>query len=218
MPGLPLAYIRVSSRAQDHATQRSAIERFAAARGDVVEDWRAEKKSAKTMDRPELARIFAEARSGALRGRKLYLYRLDRLTRTGISDTLNAIEELLEHGVVVVSIADGFDLQGPHWDIIAATMAWAAKMERLAINERISAARDRIESEGGSWGRPSRMDKATRAKAHTMYDNGRGRSVRDIARALKVPRSTVGRELAKKPSRKVGGNGPPDPSRDSTSG
>ncbi len=48
---IAVAYIRVSSRAQDHATQRSAIERFAPARGDTIEDWRAEKRSAKTMAR-----------------------------------------------------------------------------------------------------------------------------------------------------------------------
>ncbi len=39
------AYIRVSSRAQDHATQRAAIERFAATRDDTIDDWRAEKKT-----------------------------------------------------------------------------------------------------------------------------------------------------------------------------
>jgi DNA invertase Pin-like site-specific DNA recombinase len=41
-------------------------------------------------------------------------------------------------------------------------MAWAAKMERTAINDRISAARERVEAEGGRWGRPSRVDRKTR--------------------------------------------------------
>ena len=194
-----LAYIRVSSRAQDHATQRAAIEKFAALRGDAIgaDDWRAEKKSAKTMDRPELQRLLAEARAGALRGRRLYLFRLDRLTRTGIRDTLNAMEVFRAGGVELLSVTDGFDLAGPHADVVISVMAWASQMERLAINERIAAARDRIESEGGRWGRPSRFDRTLRLQAHTLYDGGRGRSVREIAVALKIPRATVARELAR---------------------
>ena len=92
---IAVAYIRVSSRAQDHATQRSAIERFASARGDTIGDWRAEKRSAKTMAREELQRLLADARAGRLRGRRLYLFRLDRLTRSGIADTLTTLDEPL---------------------------------------------------------------------------------------------------------------------------
>src|SRR5256885_11211629 len=58
------------------------------------------------------------------------------------------------------SVADGFDLAGPAAEIILAVVSWAAKLERLAINERIAAARERIEAEGGKWGRPDR--KSTR--------------------------------------------------------
>ena len=39
------AYVRVSSRAQDHATQRAAIEQAATARGDAIGAWYAEKVS-----------------------------------------------------------------------------------------------------------------------------------------------------------------------------
>jgi DNA invertase Pin-like site-specific DNA recombinase len=187
------AYVRVSSKAQDHATQRSAIERTAAARGDTISTWFAEKRSARTMAREELQRLLADARAGRLRGQRLYIFRLDRLTRTGIADTLTTLEDLRAHGVDVVSVADGFDLNGPHAEVIIAVMAWAAKMERLATAERISAARERIEAQGGRWGRPSRVDRATRARAVEMHDAGR--SIRDIARALKVPRSTIGRAI-----------------------
>lgn len=73
-------------------------------------------------------------------------------------------------------------------------MSWAAKMERLAIAERIAAARERVEAEGGRWGRPSRVDRATRQRAADM--KRAGKTVREIARALKVPRSTIARALA----------------------
>jgi DNA invertase Pin-like site-specific DNA recombinase len=188
------AYIRVSSRAQDHATQRSATERAAAARGDVIVEWFAEKKSARTMDREELRRLLVQVRAGQLRGQRLYLFRLDRLTRTGIADTLTTLEELRAHGVEVISVADGLDLTGPHAEIIVATMAWAAKMERLAIGERIAAARERVEAEGGHWGRPRRVDAPTLRRAQEL--RAKGRSLREIAVALKIPKSTVATTLA----------------------
>jgi DNA invertase Pin-like site-specific DNA recombinase len=83
------------------------------------------------MARDELQRILPDARAGRLRGVRLYVFRLDRLTRTGIADTLSTPDELRTHGVDVVSVADGFDLNGPHAEVIIAVMAWAAKMERL---------------------------------------------------------------------------------------
>jgi len=186
------AYIRVSSRAQDHSTQRSAIERAALGRGDTITTWYAEKKSAKSMDRAELRRLRTESREGRIR--KLYVFRLDRLTRSGIRDTFELVEELRSHGVEIVSVADGFDLNGPAAEIVLAVMSWASKMERLAIGERISAARERIEAEGRSWGRPKRLTEAQVDRVRAL--SAQGRSQREIAVALKIPKSTVGRALA----------------------
>ncbi|MBK8994604.1 MAG: recombinase family protein [Myxococcales bacterium] len=186
------AYLRVSSKSQDHATQRAAIERAASTRGDTVSAWYAEKQSGKSMARAELQRLRVDARAGHLR--RLYVFRLDRLTRSGIRDTFELIEELRAHGVDIVSVADGFDLHGPASEVVLAVMAWAAKMERIAINERIAAARERVEAAGGRWGRPRRMARDDVARAAAMQ--AQGRSVREIAVALKVPRSTVGRALA----------------------
>jgi DNA invertase Pin-like site-specific DNA recombinase len=190
-----IAYIRVSSRAQDHASQRSAIERAASAHRDTVDDWRQEKRSARTMSREELQRLLADARAGRLRGRRLYVFRLDRLTRSGIADTLTTLDELRTSGVEIVSVADGFDLTGAHAEVIVAVMAWAAKMERLAIGERIAAARERLEAEGGRCGRPQRMDGTEVARAAAM--RAQGRSTRAIAIAMKIPKSTIARALAR---------------------
>jgi DNA invertase Pin-like site-specific DNA recombinase len=146
------------------------------------------------MAREELKRLLADVRAGHLRGQRLFLFRLDRLTRTGIADTLTTLEELRAHGVDVVSVADGFDLGGPHAEIIVAVMAWAAKMERLAIGERISAARERVEAQGGHWGRPCRMDPPTLKRARELRAGGR--TLREIAVALKIPKSTIAASLA----------------------
>lgn len=184
-----IAYLRVSSRAQDFATQKSAIERAATARGDTITDWKSEKKSGKTLARPELDRVRAEARAGHVR--KLYVFKLDRLTRSGIRDTFEVIEELRAHGCEIVSVSDGFALEGPAAEVVLAVMAWAAKMERLAINERISAARERVEAEGGRWGRPSRLSSEEIARVREL--RVQGRTLRQIAVALKVPLATVAR-------------------------
>ena len=183
------AYARVSSLGQTFLTQQASIERAAAARGDVIEEWFSEKRSGKALARPEMDRVRDLARQGHIK--KLYVYRLDRLARSGIRDMFTIIEELRGHGCEVVSIADGFDLAGPAADIVMAVLAWAAKMERLTTNERVAAARERVEAEGRKWGRPSRFDEAGLARVHALRKEGR--SLRQIAVALKVPLATVAR-------------------------
>ena len=95
----------------------------------------------------------------------MYVFRLDRLTRSGIRDTFELVEELRGHGIEIVSVADGFDLNGPAAEVVLAVMAWAAKMERLALGERVAAARERVEAAGGSW--------AVRAELTPRRERGR---------------------------------------------
>jgi DNA invertase Pin-like site-specific DNA recombinase len=191
------AYVRVSSQSQNHASQRAAIEQAARARGDRVRRWFSEKASGRTLDRPALAELVAAARRG--RVRKLYVFRVDRLSRSGIRSTLGLLETLRGAGCKVVSVADGFDLDGPAGDVVLAVIAWAAKMERDALGERIRAARARVEAKGGAWGRPRRAFNV--ARAHELKRSGR--SVRYIAAALKVPRSTLAIALSRKPTPKT---------------
>jgi DNA invertase Pin-like site-specific DNA recombinase len=70
-----------------------------------------------------------------------------------------------------------FSLDGPAAEIILAVMTWAAKMERLTINERIAAARERLEAKGKQWGWPSRLSEATRTRIAEL--RAQGQSLRD---------------------------------------
>jgi DNA invertase Pin-like site-specific DNA recombinase len=187
-----VGYMRVSSKSQDLGMQRAAIEKLAAARGDSIDAWYSEKRTGKVLARPELDRLRVDVRAGRIQ--KLYLFRLDRLSRSGIRDTFEVVEELRGHRVEVVSVSDGFALDGPAAEVVLAVMAWAAKMERLAINERISAARERLEAEGKSWGRPPRLTAGERDRVRAL--RAEGRSLRAIAVAMKVPKTTVARALA----------------------
>lgn len=185
------AYLRVSSKGQNLAMQRNAIAKAAGARSHRIVRWYAEKVSAGLAQRPQLEVLRAAVRAGKV-GR-LYVWRLDRLSRRGIRETLDIVEELRSHGCELVTIADGFDLQGPAAEVVLAVLAWAAEMERRAIGERISAARERVLAAGGTWGRPRRMTTREIARARALAD--KGSSVREIAVALKVPRATVHRML-----------------------
>jgi DNA invertase Pin-like site-specific DNA recombinase len=184
--GAVAAYVRVSSAGQSLAAQSEAIRRAARARGDKLGRWYREKVSARTLDRPELAALRAAVRRGEVR--KLYVFRIDRLTRSGIRDTLALLDELGRGGCEVVTIADGFELAGPARDVVLAVISWAAEMERRALGERISAARARAER----WGRPRRTVDVARARELAA----KGKSLRQIAAALKVPLATLARRLA----------------------
>ena len=190
---ISVAYVRVSSKAQDLGMQKLAIQRAAAARGDSISTWYQEKASGKTMKRPELEKL----RNDVVRGlvRKVYVFRLDRLTRSGVRDTFEIVEELQHNSVELVSVNDGFDLTGPAAEIILAVLAAAAKMERLVINERIAAARARVEAEGRQWGRPRRLDAVAERQVFQLHKEDR--SIREIAVALKIPRATVARAVAR---------------------
>lgn len=190
-----VAYIRVSSKSQDVTTQKHAIERAARARGDDVVAWYAERESASSMQRFELSRLRNDVRRGLVA--KVYVFRIDRLSRTGIRDTLAIVEEFRRHGCSIATVADGFSLDGPAADVILAVISWAAQMERQALSDRISAARSRIEAEGGRWGRPHAIDSGLRETIRRIRETTNA-TIREIAIAHKIPRSTVWRCLSQK--------------------
>lgn len=196
------AYVRVSSRSQDLATQRDAIGRCAKARGDEISVWFEEKRSASTLERAELGALRAAVRRGEVR--TVYVFRLDRFARSGIRDTLGLLEELRAGGARVVTVADGFELEGPFAEVVTAVMAWAAQMERLALGERILAARTRVEAGGKRWGRPRRAGDELAARVRALRSGPEKLTIRKIAVALKVPRSTVQAILAEKGAYKPG--------------
>jgi DNA invertase Pin-like site-specific DNA recombinase len=119
-----------------------------------------------------------------------------------VRDTLELVDEFRRHGTEITTISDGFDLSGPAAEIVLRVMAWAAKMERIAINERIAVARERVEAEGGSWGRPTRLDQE--ARGHLAQLRRDGKSIRQIAIQLGVSKSAVARALRMSPKHKEG--------------
>jgi DNA invertase Pin-like site-specific DNA recombinase len=194
-PVAAAAYLRVSTHQQDWKLQRDAIARACKARGDRIPKalWFEEKKSGASIERAALQKLRGAVRAG--RVGRVYVFRVDRLTRSGIRDTLALVEEFRRGGAELVTVADGFDLSGPAAEVVLAVMAWAAQMERNAIGERIKAARVRVEAAGGRWGRPRALDPGTLERARKLRKT---KSLRAVAVALKVPRSTLADALAGK--------------------
>jgi len=190
------AYLRVSSRGQTLDTQRDAIARAAEARGDVIGIgwWFEEKVSSAKLARPVLSELRQSVREGLIR--KVYVFKIDRLGRSGIRDTLTIVDELRAHGCEIASVVDPFPLSGPLSDVVIAVIAWGAQMERQAVGDRIAAARIRIEASGGAWGRPRAIDPGTLAKARAMRRDDK--TVRQISAALKIPRATLSDALSEK--------------------
>ena len=172
--------------------QRDDITRAAKLRGHRIQQWYCDRASG-VGERPELVRLRDDVRRGEV-GR-VYVYRLDRLSRSGILEIFNIVHELRSHGCRLETVGDGFTLEGPAADIVLAVWAWVAEVERATIRERMSTARRAVEANGGHWGRPSRTDRFTRDKIHQLSQK---KSIREISLALKIPKSTVQRVLAKR--------------------
>jgi DNA invertase Pin-like site-specific DNA recombinase len=188
-PRKVIAYVRVSSRSQDADYQRGAIERAARSRGEAVDEWYSDVASGRSMDRPDLSRALEAIATGGVQ--RLWVWRIDRLTRSGIVDTLTVLQTIRGHGCECSSVADGFALDGPAADVILAVLAWAAPMEREKIAENQAAARLRMEEQGRAWGRP--VVATPELIDHAIHLRGKGWTHREIALALNISRSHAGR-------------------------
>jgi DNA invertase Pin-like site-specific DNA recombinase len=188
------AYVRVSTAQQSLEAQKAAILKAATARGDEISHWYGEKISGYALERAALASLRHAVRRGE--HKKVYVFRIDRLSRAGVLATFTVVDDLTRNGCSVATVADAFDLDGPAGPIVLAVLATCAEMERKALSDRISAARERVEREGGQWGRPRRVDPGTLAKAQEL--RAQGHTLRYVSAALKIPRATLQGALAGK--------------------
>ena len=191
LDGAVVGYIRVSSASQDYTYQRTAIDAAARARGEKIGEWFCDVASGGTLDRPQFSRLRAALDVRAVR--RVWVWRLDRLTRTGIGDTFECVSHVRRCGADLVSVADQVALDGgPAGELVLAVLAWCAQMERTKIRENQEAARARMQREGRSWGRPPLPDVL---KDAVVAAKSQGLSCREIARQLKVSKTWVHRVL-----------------------
>jgi len=167
------------------------LREYATRRGWLVSDeyvdtgWSGAKAS-----RPELDRLMGDA--ALRRFDSVLVWKLDRFGRS-VRNCLDGIEALRAHGVRFLAVSQSIDTDesNPTARLLLHILASVAEFEREMIRERVCAGVRNAKRKGVRLGRKRVV--FDRSRAGEMY--AAGASVREIARALQVGRTTVHRFL-----------------------
>jgi len=122
------------------------------------------------------------------------VWRLDRWGRS-VADLVSTLQELQHLGVGFVSLTEALDLTTPAGRAMAGLLAVFAEFEREILRERVRAGLAHARQNGKHLGRPpSAAHKATQVRR--LYGDGLSKS--EIARRIKIGRTSVRRILSKK--------------------
>jgi DNA invertase Pin-like site-specific DNA recombinase len=140
--------------------------------------------------RQHFQRMFTDAR--ARKFDMVLFWSLDRLSREGVSATLNHLERLTEYGVAWRSHTEEYlDSCGIFRDAVLSILATVAKQERIRRSERASAAIARLRRQGQADKLGRKRNVFDRAKARKL--RAEGWSIRAIAEELGQSPMTVQR-------------------------
>lgn len=187
-------YVRVSSKAQDHASQLPDLERWVAAHDGAVQ-WYRDKFTGKTMDRPGMEKLLADLRAGLVE--RIVVWRLDRLGRT-TRGLCQLFDELGERKVDLVSLKDGFSLASPAGRLHARILASVAEYETEVRAERVAAGQAVARRKGKKWGgsKPGWRWKVSDDQVLAIKEmRMAGKKITHIARVTGLSRPTVYRVL-----------------------
>lgn len=134
------AYLRVSTNKQDLGldVQKARIEQWLG--GREYTGFTDEGVSGKIPleDRPSGA-VLLEYLAAAKKPATVVVAKLDRLFRS-VANAATVMDQWYREGIVLVSIAEGFDLSTPHGRAMAQMVSVFAELERAMISERTKAA------------------------------------------------------------------------------
>jgi DNA invertase Pin-like site-specific DNA recombinase len=123
----------------------------------------------------------------------LVCWRLDRLGRN-LRHLILLLDELQALGIAFVTLGEGIDTSTPAGRLQLHILSAIAEFERSRIQERVVAGLARAKSQGRKLGRPERDI------PFEQFAAVRGLPVREAARRLGIPRTTLQRALARIPS------------------
>ena len=177
-------YLRVSKGEQHAENQRPDVDRIVGQRGlEVVEVY--EDSISAVKRRPEFDRMVRDAQRG--RFDVLVIWAIDRFGRT-MAGNIQTVLELDRRGVVTVSVQEPWlDTGGPVRDLLLAIFSWIAEQERARLVERTNAGLERAKRKGIRLGRPPARVNLWLAKKLIAE----GKSLRQVAKVLKVPLGTL---------------------------
>ena len=151
--------------------------------------------SAKTLDRPALARTLAALDSGAADA--LVVVKLDRLTRS-VRDLADLLEQYFSADHGLISLGESVDTRTAAGRLVLNVMTSVAQWEREAIGERTSSALQHMKAQGKRVGAvpygyelaedgetlvPNETEQAVIARARELRD-GEFRSLRMVSALL----------------------------------
>src|SRR5207245_1167314 len=132
--------------------------------------------------RPELARMLADAHAG--RFSAVVVWALDRLGRGGIAEVAGIVAKLDAGRVALVSVREPWaDTTGPVRDLLVAVMSWVAAQERARLSERTKAGLARARAQGIKLGRPCKYPALIETGIRRM---SAGNKLADVARELGI--------------------------------
>ena len=181
-------YLRISTDKQEIENQLLPLKKFAKGRGlKVVQVYR-DMATGKNSNRPALNKMLKDAHRHAFD--VIVVWALDRLSREGMSRTVQLIEMLERMGIGVISYSE------PYLDttnelarnILLAVVSTLAKAERERISERTKAGLARVKRSGKKLGRPP---VASKKRTQAVKLLKKGYSIRQVAHKLGVGRSSV---------------------------
>jgi DNA invertase Pin-like site-specific DNA recombinase len=182
-------YLRVSTTDQDPESQGREVRQFAADRGwEVVETYQDLGVSGARSSRPALDRLMKDAWRG--RFHAVVVWDLSRMARSTLH-ALQVLQAFEQMNVRLVAVKQTFDTDTPLGKAFFTLAAMFAELERSILIERVRAGMARAKAEGKRIGRPERavdLSLLQRLRAE-------GRSIRQIARQVGVPSSTVAKRL-----------------------
>ena len=185
-------YARVNTtNGQTCENQLLELRRYIATRGwKVYKEYVDEGVSGAKDRRPALDHLIADARRR--RFDVVMCWSLDRMGRS-LKHLVVLLDDLQVLGVGFVLLREGLDWTTPSGRLQAQLLAMIAEFERARLQERVRAGLARARAQGVRLGRRERHIPLD------QLDSIRGLPVREAARRLGVPRTTLRRALGRKP-------------------
>lgn len=155
------AYLRVSTIAQDEENQKSGVDLKAQQLGVKIDKYVVDYKSgAKDLNERNLGKLIKKAKNGDI----IIISEISRFARR-LFILFRVLETLLDKGVKVYSVKDGYTLDGSiQSKILAFAFGMAAEIERDMISKRTKEALDLRKKMGIKLGRP----KGSKTKNHKL--------------------------------------------------
>lgn len=180
-----IAYLRVSTGEQSVTAQQHSIQQT-----HNVSRWFIDEGvsgAVKAADRPGFSALLSYVREGDT----VLCPAIDRLGRDTV-DVLVTVQALIDKGVSVVSLREGFDLSTPMGKAMLTMLAAVAELERSNIKARQMAGIEKARADGRLLGREKTIDDA----AVSAWRKEQSASIKQTAEHFGISPASVKRACA----------------------